>query len=288
MPGELLELARSIALEAGALAARRREEGVEVAATKSSSVDVVTAADREVEELVRRRIATARPDDAVLGEEGGLGGAAGSGGTGEDEDRDGKGTSGLTWVVDPIDGTVNYLYGIPFYAVSIAVVEGDPDPASWTALAGAVFAPPLQELFHAATGGGAFLNERPVVVNPRPPLEQALVGTGFAYSAQTRARQGAVVAALLPRVRDIRRQGVASLDLCSVACGRLDASFERTLSPWDHAAGALIAREAGAVVKGHGDAVPGRDLTLAAVPGLAAELEAVLDELGATAWDLPA
>jgi len=269
---ELPELACSIALEAGALAARRRAEGVEVAATKSSIVDVVTAADREVEEFVRRRIAEARPDDAILGEEGG--------GT--------AGTSGLTWVVDPIDGTVNYLYGIPFYAVSIAVVEGDPDPASWTALAGAVSAPPLRELFHAAQGGGAFLDGRPIAVNPRPPLAQALVGTGFAYSSETRARQGAVVAALLPRVRDIRRQGVASLDLCAVACGRLDASFERTLSPWDHAAGALIAREAGAVVKGHGDAAPGRDLTLAAIPGLAEELEAVLDELGVTGWDLPA
>jgi myo-inositol-1(or 4)-monophosphatase len=272
VPGELLDLARTIALEAGELAARRRAEGVEVAATKSSIVDVVTAADREVEELVRGRIADARPDDAILGEEGG--------GTG--------GTSGLTWVVDPIDGTVNYLYGIPHYAVSIAVVEGDPDPATWTALAGAVHAPPIGELFEAERGGGARLNDRPIAVGTRPPLAQALVATGFAYDAGTRERQGAVVAALLPRVRDIRRQGVASLDLCSVGCGRLDAYFERTLSPWDHAAGALIAREAGAVVTGHGDAAPGRDFTLAAVPGLASELAAVLDALGVTGWELPA
>jgi myo-inositol-1(or 4)-monophosphatase len=272
MPSELLDLARSIAIEAGELAARRRAEGVEVAATKSSIVDVVTAADREVEELVRARIADARPDDAILGEEGGVA----------------AGTSGLTWVVDPIDGTVNYLYGIPHYAVSIAVVEGDPDPATRSALAGAVFAPPAGELFHAAQGGGAFLNDHPIFVNPRPPLEQALIGTGFAYNAETRARQGEVVARLLPRVRDIRRQGVASLDLCAVACGRLDGVFERTLSPWDHAAGALIAREAGAVVTGRGDAAPSRDLTLAAVPGLAAELAAVLQELGATDWELPA
>ncbi|GAA2073992.1 inositol monophosphatase family protein [Pseudolysinimonas kribbensis] len=272
MPSELLGLARSIALEAGALAARRRAEGVEVAATKSSIVDVVTAADREVEDLVRGRIADARPDDAVLGEEGG--------GT--------AGTSGLTWVVDPIDGTVNYLYGIPHYAVSIAVVEGDPDPATWTALAGAVHAPPLGELFHAERGGGARLNDGSIVVGPRPPLEQALVATGFAYDAHTRERQGAVVAALLPRVRDIRRQGVASLDLCFVACGRVDAYFERTLNPWDHAAGALIAREAGAIVTGRGDAAAGRDFTLAAAPGLASELAAVLDGLGVTAWDLPA
>lgn len=272
MVGELLDLARAIALEAGALAARRRAEGVEVAGTKSTIVDIVTAADREVEDLVRSRIADARPDDAILGEEGG--------GTG--------GTSGLTWVVDPIDGTVNYLYGIPHYAVSIAVVEGDPDPATWTALAGAVHAPPIGELFHAARGAGASLNDAAIAVSPPPPLEQALIATGFAYSGETRARQGAVVAALLPSVRDIRRQGVASLDLCYVACGRVDAYFERTLSPWDHAAGTLIAREAGAVVKGHGDAAPGRDFLLAAAPGLAAELETVLDARGVTAWDLPA
>jgi myo-inositol-1(or 4)-monophosphatase len=278
MPGtapalaELSALARSVALEAGALAARRRAEGVQVAATKSSIVDVVTAADREVEELVRARILDARPDDGILGEEGGST----------------TGTSGLTWVVDPIDGTVNYLYGIPFYAVSIAVVEGDPDPLTWTALAGAVASPPLGELFHATRGGGAFLGEQPIAANPPAPLELALVGTGFAYDAAMRGRQGAVVAALLPRVRDIRRQGVASLDLCAVACGRLDASFERTLNPWDHAAGALIAQEAGARVTGRGDLPPSRDLTLAAPPALHAELAAVLDELGVTAGELPA
>ncbi len=275
MPGGLLDLARAIALEAGGLAARRRAEGVEVAGTKSSVVDVVTAADREVEELVRSRIADARPEDAVLGEEGG--GVAG--------------TSGLTWVVDPIDGTVNYLYGIPQYAVSIGVVEGDPDPATWTALAGVVFAPRTGELFLAATGGGAAMStadgaDRPVAVGPSPPLAEALVGTGFGYDAGERALQGAVVAGLLPRVRDVRRQGAASLDLCAVACGRLDAYFERGLAPWDHAAGALIAREAGAVVTGRDRGAPGRELVLAAAPGLAAELRAVLDELGVTAWDL--
>jgi len=276
MAAELLDLARSIAWEAGQLAARRRAEGVEVAATKSSVVDVVTAADREVEEFVRARIREARPGDAVLGEEGGL------------EEAGGGGTSGLTWVVDPIDGTVNYLYGIPSYGVSIAVVEGDPDPLTWTALAGAVASPAQGELFHASAGGGAFLGDRPISVNPAPPLGQALVGTGFAYVPETRARQGAVVAGLLPIVRDIRRGGVASLDLCAVACGRLDAYFERTLNPWDQAAGALIAREAGAIVKGRGDAAPSRDFLLAAPPGLADELEAVLDSLGVTGWDLPA
>jgi myo-inositol-1(or 4)-monophosphatase len=270
--GGLADLARSVALEAGALAARRRAEGVEIAATKSSIVDVVTAADREVEELVRARILDARPDDAILGEEGG--------GT--------SGTSGLTWVVDPIDGTVNYLYGIPHYAVSIAVVEGDPDPLTWTALAGAVANPPLGELFHAARGRGAYLGDRRLEVGPAPALELALVGTGFAYDAAMRGRQGEVVARLLPRVRDIRRMGTASLDLCAVACGRLDAYVERTLNPWDHAAGALIAVEAGARVTGRGDLPPSRDLTLAAAPALHAELAPLLDELGVTAGELPA
>ena len=225
---ELLDLARTIALEAGALAALRRSEGVEVAATKSTLVDIVTDADREVEQLIRDRIAAARPDDGILGEEGGATG----------------GTSGLTWVVDPIDGTVNYLYGFPHYAVSIAVVEGEPDPLTWTAVAGAVVNPAIGEVYEAERGGGARLNGAAIHVAEAVPLELALIGTGFAYAAETRGEQGALVARMLPLVRDIRRQGTASLDLAYIAAGRLNAYFERTLSPWDHAAGALIAREA--------------------------------------------
>ncbi|TXK18551.1 inositol monophosphatase family protein [Homoserinibacter sp. GY 40078] len=265
MSRELLTLARAIAVEAGELAAARRREGVEVAATKSSIVDVVTAADREVEELVRARIAGARPNDAILGEEGGSTG----------------GSSGITWVVDPIDGTVNYLYGIPHYAVSVAVVEGDPDPLSWTALAGAVFNPATGELFTASRGGGAFLVDRPLRVADPVPLEQALVATGFAYDSAMRARQGAVVAGLVPRVRDIRRAGTASLDIASVAAGRLNAYYERTLNPWDHGAGALIAEEAGAVVKGLGVDRPSREFFLAGHPDVVGPLEELLVELGA-------
>lgn len=275
MTSELLDLARAIALEAGELAAQRRREGVEVAATKSSIVDVVTQADRDVESLIRERIAAARPDDAILGEEGG-----GS-----------RGTSGITWVVDPIDGTVNYLYGIPHYAVSIAVVEGDPDPLTWTGLAGCVLNPAIAELFTAARGEGAFLSSgggapAPIRTADPVPLELALINTGFAYHATTRGRQGEVVTRLLPSVRDIRRMGTASLDLCMVASGRADAYFERILSPWDHAAGAVIAREAGAVVKGFADAAPSRDFILAAEPRLAAVLEPLLLELGVR-FELP-
>jgi myo-inositol-1(or 4)-monophosphatase len=261
MTHELLDLATAIAREAGELAARRRREGVEVADTKSSVVDVVTAADREVERLIRDRLADARPADGILGEE--EGGAQ-------------TGTSGLTWVVDPIDGTTNYLYGIPHYAVSIAVVDGEPDPLTWADAVGVVHNPASGELYAAAKGQGATLDGASIHVAEPVPLAEALIGTGFAYASEMRGVQGAIVARLLPGVRDIRRQGTASLDLAFVASGRLNAYFERTLSPWDHAAGAIIAREAGAVVKGLGDAPPSRDFILAAHPALAPELEAVL------------
>jgi len=266
MPYEdLLEIARSTALAAGELIARRRGEGVEVAASKSSSVDIVTHTDRESEALIRSMLKEARPDDGFFGEE---------------SDASAS-TSGLHWIVDPIDGTVNFLYGIPHYAVSIAVVEGSPDPLTWRALAACVVNPAIGEVFTATEGGGAHLNGTLLQVAPAVTLDQALVGTGFAYDSEMRGRQGAAVAQLLPRVRDIRRGGTASLDLCYVAAGRLNAYFERTLSPWDHAAGALIAREAGARVTGRAGAAPSRDFILAAAPELAELLESTLDELGA-------
>jgi len=260
---DLKSLAREIALEAGALAAQRRREGVTVAASKSSAVDIVTAADRETEALIRARLADARPSDGFFGEESGAE----------------TGSSGLTWLVDPIDGTVNFLYGIPHYAVSIAVVEGEPDPLTWRALAACVVNPASGELFTATDGGGAFLGSEGIRVAEPVDLSQALVATGFAYDSATRGEQGHLVAELLPQVRDIRRLGTASLDLCFVAAGRLNAYFERTLSPWDHAAGALIAREAGATVKGRGDAAPSRDFILAAHPAVAVALERVLEQL---------
>ena len=237
-----------------------------MADTKSSVVDVVTEADREVERLIRNRLADARPDDGILGEE--EGGAQ-------------AGTSGLTWVVDPIDGTTNYLYGIPHYAVSIAVVEGEPDPLTWRDVAGVVFNPASGELYSAAIGEGACLGDsRHPRRRRRSRSRRRSIGTGFAYASEMRGIQGAIVTGLLPKVRDIRRQGTASLDLCFVAAGRLDAYFERTLSPWDHAAGAIIAREAGAVVKGLADAAPSRDFILAAEPVLAALMEGELTALG--------
>jgi myo-inositol-1(or 4)-monophosphatase len=261
---ELLRLARDTATTAGALALRRRREGVEVADHKSSPVDVVTMADRETENLIRSLLADARPDDGFLGEEGGAD----------------TGSSGLTWVVDPIDGTVNYLYGIPHWAVSIAVVEGEPDPDTWRALAGCVVNPSTGEIYTATDAGGAFSGNQQLRVVEPDSLEQALVGTGFSYDSATRGRQGEVVAGLLPLVRDIRRFGTASLDLCNVATGRLNGYFERGLKPWDHAAGALVAREAGASVSGLRGAAANASFTLAAPPELASALEETLLRLG--------
>jgi myo-inositol-1(or 4)-monophosphatase len=259
---ELLDLARSVAVEAGELARRLRSEGVEVADTKSTATDIVTFADRETEQLIRRRLADARPDDGFLGEESGAE----------------RGTSGLTWVVDPIDGTVNYAYGLPFYAVSIAVVEGEPDPLHWTAIAGCVTNPVSGEVFTATAGGGAFLDGKQLSVAPYVEPSQALLATGFSYTPERRTVQAGAVARYIASVRDIRRIGVAALDLCYVGAGRLNAYAESGLHPWDQAAGVLIAREAGARVTGWDGAEPSQDFVLAAEPRLAEALEKILAE----------
>jgi myo-inositol-1(or 4)-monophosphatase len=264
---ELLAIAVGAARAAGRLLADR-DGAVAVAATKSSPTDVVTEMDRRAEELIRSRILAARPGDALLGEEGGQ-----TGGTGD---------APVRWVIDPLDGTVNYLYGLADWAVSIAA------EASGVVLAGAVFVPRRGEMFTAVRGGGGWLESAAaegdrVRLRCRPgvPLEQALVATGFGYQAGRRKVQGEVVAALLPRVRDIRRAGVAAVDLCSVAAGRVDAYYERGLNQWDYAAGALIAAEAGAVVGGLGGAPPSTSMTIAAGPNLFGALAEVLAALDA-------
>lgn len=270
MSEELRRLATEIATEAATFALNQRRAGVRVAAEKSSPVDIVTEADRATERLIRDVISRARPGDAILGEEGG--GA--------------PGTSGLTWVVDPIDGTVNYLYDIPAWAVSVAVVEGDPDPRAWQVLAGAVVNPVTGETYTAATGAGATLNGRAIAVPEKSDLSTALIATGFAYDADVRARQAEALKGLLPRVRDIRRMGACSLDLCAVASGRVDAYFEATLPPWDHAAGGLIVREAGGIVSGRRGEVEGRAFLFASGPGLYDELMDLVDAFGlASVWE---
>ena len=263
---ELGELAESLAREAGDLVRDRRPDGLGVAATKSSAVDVVTAMDLAAEELITSRLRAERPDDGLLGEEG----------------ASRAGTTGLTWVVDPIDGTVNYLYRLPAHAVSVAVVAGDPRPPRWRPLAGCVHNPATGETWTAVEGSGAFLGGVRLGPVTAPPLERALVSTGFGYTVERRTEQARVVAALLPRVRDLRRSGAASIDLCSVASGRLDAHYERGLQPWDVAAGWLVLTEAGADVIGLGGDGAGERMLVAAAPDLAAELAALLaTELGA-------
>jgi myo-inositol-1(or 4)-monophosphatase len=262
---DLLTIARSLAEEAATLATRLRSEGVEVADTKSSPIDIVTEADRAVERLIRDRLRDLCPDDGFLGEESGTR----------------HGTSGLTWVVDPIDGTVNYLYGLPNWSVSIAVVAGEPEPGTWRALAGVVVAPALGESYWATLGGGAHLGDRRLAVREQVPLDRALVATGFHYTPRIRDKQADVIRELLGRVRDIRRAGGAALDLAAVAAGRVDAYFEQGLHPWDQAAGGLLVREAGGVVTGLDGAGPAYRMVLAGNPGLIVELDALLLSLGA-------
>jgi myo-inositol-1(or 4)-monophosphatase len=261
LAAELLELATHIAREAGALAQTRRAEGVTVAATKSTLADIVTEADREVEALIRARLEAARPRDGFLGEESGAE----------------AGESGVTWVVDPIDGTVNYAYGLPSWAVSIAAVMGVPDPQAWEAVAGVVYSPPTDELFFATRGGGAWLGDRRLQVNADAGPAGALIATGFGYNPSTHAATLDQIARVMPIARDLRRAGAASLDLASVAAGRLDAYYERGLHPWDHAAGALLVAEAGGRVSGAPGGRPGRGMTIAAAPGVFPRLAELVD-----------
>lgn len=263
-PKELKNIARAVATEVSAMIRLRRTGQVRVADTKSSSVDVVTAVDRESEEMIQRLLATHRPHDAFFGEEGGSG----------------SGASGITWVVDPIDGTVNFLYDIPHYAVSIAAIEGDVDPTSWRVLAGVVMNPATGDVYHAAVGDGAFHGDRPIRVAEPVDLSLALLATGFAYSPTVRRYQADLLTQVLPRVRDIRRMGTASLDLTMVASGRVNVFFERTLSPWDHAAGELIVREAGGVTGGYGDLGPGREAFMAGHPLMVERFRGLLNDLG--------
>lgn len=231
---DLRALATELALSAGTILRNGSAAADHGITTKSTATDVVTATDKASERHIMEMIAARRPDDGLLGEEG----------TSE------KGTSGIEWVVDPLDGTVNFLYGIPSFAVSIGVmVDGSP-------AVGAVYNPLLDELYTAATGKGATCNGASIRVSQPPSLDVALVATGFSYSAAGRAAQAAVLQRVLPNVRDIRRMGAAALDLCNVACGRVDAYYEVGIQPWDVTAGLVIAREAGAVVTGFESELP--------------------------------
>ena len=222
---ELRGIAERVAQEAADVVRAGGAHDVAVADRKSSSVDIVTEVDRATEKFLRRRLAELRPDDGFLGEEG----------------TEGASRSGVTWVVDPIDGTVNFLYGIPQYCVSVAALDADE-----VAVAGAVVDVVPGHLYSASAGGGATCDGGPLRVRDRVPAAERLFLTGFQYQAEIRAVQGQAVARLLPRARDIRRLGAAALDLCAIAAGRADAYVEEGLHLWDRAAAGLVATEAGA------------------------------------------
>jgi myo-inositol-1(or 4)-monophosphatase len=262
-PQALVVLARSVAREAADLLLARHGQ-VAVVEVKSSPTDVVTQLDRAAEQLIRDRLLAARPADAILGEEGGQ-----------------TGHGRVRWIVDPLDGTVNYLYGLPDWAVSIAAeVDGE-------VVAGAVCVPLQRSMYSATLGGGAWLESewqagpQQLACNADVALASALVATGFGYAAEQRAAQGLVTAAVLPQVRDIRRTGSAANDLCSVAAGRVDAYYEQGVHEWDVAAGGLVAREAGAAMGGLGGRPAGEAMTIAAEPALFRAMHDLLASLDA-------
>jgi myo-inositol-1(or 4)-monophosphatase len=244
--GGLRELAEAVAREAGRqLRDAFAGPGVNVTA-KSSPTDLVSEADHAAERLIRARLAEARPGDGVLGEEGGSL----------------AGTTGLRWVVDPLDGTVNFLFGIPQWAVSIAVEDGD------GTLAGVVYDPMRDELWSVERDGEPMLDGRPIRGSSRTDLATAMIATGFGYDAEVRRLQAEVLARLLPQVRDIRRLGSAALDLAWTAAGRYDAFYERGLNAWDLAAGELLCRRAGLAVAQLEPVPPAAGGVVVAPPGL--------------------
>ncbi|MGH9068713.1 MAG: inositol monophosphatase family protein [Acidimicrobiales bacterium] len=250
----LLDLAVDLATRAGELLARGLGRARTAVATKSSPTDMVSDMDRAAEDLVVQGLARSRPGDGVLGEEG----------------ADTAGTTGVRWVVDPLDGTTNYLYGLPAFAVSIAA-ERDGRPTL-----GVVHDPNRSETFTALSGRGAWLNGNRLRRAVAPSLDRALIGTGFGYDPGRRRAQAALLPTVLPAVRDIRRVGSAAIDLCWVGAGRLDAFYEAGLRPWDRAAGALVAAESGATVEDLDGAPDLPPLLVAAAPGLGPDLAALL------------
>lgn len=256
---ELGEIACRLATEAGQVAIDMADSARASTSTKSSSVDVVTAADRAAEALIVAGLLAARPDDGILGEEG----------------ASHVGPSPVVWHVDPIDGTTNYVYDIPAFSVSIAA-EYDGE-----LVAGAVYHPSRDMLYRAVAGQGAWRNDIALTTTSKDDLSTSLVATGFSYLADRRRRQAEVLIDLLPAVRDIRRFGSAALDLCAVAVGEVDAYYERGLNRWDLAAGTLIASEAGAIVENLRGGPPGDDFVLAAGPNLFGPLQTLLTKVDA-------
>jgi len=254
---DLLELALALAGDAAAVL---RDRPADLGATaKSSPTDVVTVMDKAAERVILDGLRAARPDDAIVSE----------------ESPAQPGETGVQWLVDPLDGTVNYFYAIPHYSVSIAAQIGA------DVVAGVVYDVERQVAYTATAGGGAFCDGVPIQCSTQTDLSLSLVGTGFNYDVEMRRMQARAIGQILPAVRDIRRAGSAALDLCAVASGQLDAFYEAGMYPWDYCAGALIVREAGGRVGGLGGRPPGRWTTVAAPPGLFDGLEHLLPSAGA-------
>ena len=258
-PGALVELASDVARRAVDLLLDGSGRARTTVETKSTATDMVSEMDRASEQLIVSALLHARPDDGIVGEEGSAT----------------AGTSGVRWIIDPLDGTTNYLYGHPGWGVSIAAEDAE------GVVAGVVADAVHGELFSATRGGGARRNGEPIRCSRATELATALVATGFGYAANRRRGQAEVLVGLLPRVRDIRRMGAAAVDLCSVACGRVDAYFERGLAWWDLAAGAVIATEAGAIVSSLDGGPVRAGSVVAAGPDLIASLRELLVSLGA-------
>jgi len=247
---QLRLVAESLAREAGDMALQGRKSGPLTVTTKSSPIDVVTKFDKASEAMITEGLAKVRPDDAIIGEEG----------------ASKQGTTGITWHIDPIDGTTNFYFDVPMWAVSIGAVD-EHGP-----LAGAVYVPALGEMFSGARGEGSTLNGMPISVRENNDIADALVCTGYSYQISERAVHAKRVAEIVMKVRDIRRFGAAAIDLCFVACGRLDAYFEEHLNSWDLIAGQVIATEAGAVFSDYVGNVVTPAQVLAATPGVHADL----------------
>ena len=249
---QILELALTIARQAGELLMNRPASWD--LTVKSTAIDIATQMDHASEKLIVEAILSARPNDGIIGEEG----------------ADREGSSGLTWVIDPIDGTVNYFYGLPGWNISIGVKD------SQGVLVGVVHSPTFNSTWHAVRGGGAFLNNEKIECNNPVELDKALIATGFAYEVKDRENQIEIIDQLIPKIRDIRRMGAAATDLCCVASGMVDGYIETGLKEWDLAAGSLIAREAGAVVSVQ--IWRGMELTIAAGPALFEQISRAIPE----------
>ena len=253
-PAELLELAVEAAHEAGAVLLERFAREATGVRTKSTETDLVSDADTAAERVIFETISSVRPADGWVAEEG----------------TSARTETGITWIADPLDGTVNYLFRIPIWCVSIAAEDAG------GAVAGVIYDPNRDETFTATRGGGSLLNGSPTRVSDRDDLATALVATGFEYDRELRAFQARVVAGVIPAVRDIRRAGSAALDLASVACGRVDGYYESSTERWDKAAGTLLVEEAGGVVSDLGNPSGESPGLVAAAPGIHAALDALV------------